>query len=61
MVIKLNSYILTDELKNVMRNKLHDIREKNLGKNPEDKTEFGFTFCSKSDNIINATLENCNI
>jgi ABC-type Zn2+ transport system substrate-binding protein/surface adhesin len=54
MAIKLNSYILTDELKDVMRNKLHDIREKNWGKNQEDKTEGGFTFCSKSDNIINA-------
>lgn len=46
MAIRLNNYILTDELKEVMRNKLYETRE--------EKRETGFTLCSKPDNIINA-------
>jgi len=42
MITKLNSYILTDEVKDAMRNKLYKTQQE----------ELGFTLCSKSDNII---------
>ena len=42
MITKLNSYILTDRVKDAMRNKLYKTQQE----------ELGFTLCSKSDNII---------
>ena len=44
METKLNSYILTEELKKKMRDILH--------KSQQVKIEIGFTLCSKPDNII---------
>lgn len=43
-MIKLNSYILSDDIKDEMRNKLNKTRQ--------DKVELGFTLCANSDNII---------
>jgi proteasome lid subunit RPN8/RPN11 len=42
MTTRLNSYILTDTVKEKMENTLHDTKEE----------ENGFTLCSESDNII---------
>lgn len=44
METKLNSHILTEELKKKMRDTLH--------KTKQTKIEMGFTLCSKSDNIV---------
>lgn len=44
METKLNSYILTEELKKKMRDTLHNTQQV--------KVEMGFTLCSKPDNII---------
>lgn len=46
MTRKLNSYILTDELKEVMRKRLYETRD--------EKREKGFTLCSKLNNVISA-------
>jgi len=43
-MIKLNSYILPDNIKDEMKNKLDKTRQ--------DKVELGFTLCANSDNII---------
>lgn len=43
-MIKLNSYILSDNIKDEMRHKLDKTRQ--------DKVELGFTLCTNSDNII---------
>lgn len=47
---KLNSYILTDEVKRGMRNKLSETQQDKK----EDKEELGFTLCVNSNNIISA-------
>lgn len=44
METKLNSHILTEELKKKMRDTLY--------KTKQTKVEMGFTLCSKQDNII---------
>ncbi len=46
MITKLNSYILTDEVKNAMKDKLYETQQ--------TKKEMGFTICSKPNNIIKA-------
>jgi proteasome lid subunit RPN8/RPN11 len=43
-MVKLNSYILSDDVKDEMRNKLDKTRQ--------DRIELGFTLCANSNNII---------